>query len=253
MYGNEKDNVFTVYMHVFPNGKVYVGITSKTPEERWLKDGRGYYNQIRMFRAIKKYGWNNIEHIIIATKLTLDCAVKMETNLIELYDSTNKEHGYNADIGGHTPSEEVKNKISKARTGQHVSEEARKKMSEQRKGVPKREEHKRKIAEANTGHKHSDETKQKIREKALGRKQDTDHDPRNIPVLQFDILTGKFINRYLSISKAGRETGLSKSHISECAKDKRRQEGGFIWLYESDASIEYIQYRLERVNNQIIT
>ena len=252
MYGNEKDNIFTVYMHVFPNDKVYVGITSKDPEERWLKNGRGYYNQIRMARAINKYGWDNIEHIIVATKLTLDCAVKMETNLIELYDSTNKKHGYNADLGGHTPSEEVKEKISKARMGQHVSEESRKKMSEQRKGVPKSEEHKRKIGDAHRGMKMSKEFCEKMSEIAKNRKYDTDHDPRNIPVLQFDISTGEFVARYLSVSKAGRETGLSKSHISECAKDKRRQEGGFIWLYESDATPEYIKYRLNKINYKII-
>lgn len=30
---------YTVYMHRFPNGKVYIGMTSKKPEDRW-KRGR---------------------------------------------------------------------------------------------------------------------------------------------------------------------------------------------------------------------
>ena len=38
---------YTVYMHRFPNGKVYIGMTSKKPEDRW-KRGSGYRTQISM-------------------------------------------------------------------------------------------------------------------------------------------------------------------------------------------------------------
>lgn len=36
---------YTVYMHVFPNGKKYVGITSQDVSRRW-RDGKGYEGQV---------------------------------------------------------------------------------------------------------------------------------------------------------------------------------------------------------------
>lgn len=33
--------MYSVYKYTAPNGKVYIGITGKDPEKRWL-NGRGY-------------------------------------------------------------------------------------------------------------------------------------------------------------------------------------------------------------------
>ena len=55
-------------MHRFPNGKVYIGITKQTVEERW-RNGEGYKTQL-VHRAIEKYGWGNIEHIVLASCLS---------------------------------------------------------------------------------------------------------------------------------------------------------------------------------------
>ena len=47
---------YIVYMHIFPNNKKYIGITSKTPNGRW--EGGTGYNKIRqpmMYNAIQKY------------------------------------------------------------------------------------------------------------------------------------------------------------------------------------------------------
>jgi hypothetical protein len=62
---------FCVYEHLFPNGKRYIGITSKRPEARW-EGGTGYDkdHQPVMYNAIQKYGWDNIEHNILFTDLT---------------------------------------------------------------------------------------------------------------------------------------------------------------------------------------
>ena len=40
---------YTVYMHRFPNGKVYIGITKQTVEERW-RNGVGI-NHVYISRA----------------------------------------------------------------------------------------------------------------------------------------------------------------------------------------------------------
>lgn len=245
---NDSEYIYSVYMHVFPNDKVYIGITSKDPEKRWLKDGYGYKNQTIVYRAIKKYGWDNIEHIVIAQNVNIEIAKNMEVDLIKLYSSTDKKHGYNSDLGGNLHSKKTREKISKARMGQHPTDEARKKMSESRKGKPKSEEHKRKIGEAHKGMKMSEDFCKKMSEIAKNRHYDTNNNPLNTPVFQYDILTKQLVGVYLSISKAARDTGFSKSHISECAKDKRRQEGNCVWIYSNMATEEYIQNRLSRFN-----
>ena len=67
---NENDHIWCVYMHINKiNGKKYVGQTCQKPETRWA-NGLGYRESPRFFNAIKKYGWNNFEHIILETKLT---------------------------------------------------------------------------------------------------------------------------------------------------------------------------------------
>lgn len=89
---------YTVYMHITPSGKRYIGITSKTAEERWRK-GFGYYKQV-FYKAIKKYGWNNIKHEILYTGLTKEEACKKEQILIRKFKTTNVKFGYNRSIGG---------------------------------------------------------------------------------------------------------------------------------------------------------
>ena len=51
-------------MHICPNKKVYIGITSKNVNTRW-QNGKGYPNNPYFTNAILKYGWDNIQHIIL--------------------------------------------------------------------------------------------------------------------------------------------------------------------------------------------
>ena len=131
---------FSVYMHKFPNNKVYIGITSTNVEKRWLK-GFGYSSNKYMESAIKKYGWNNIEHIIIAEKLSGESASQMEKHLIKKHNSTNRIYGYNIRDGGldkFSLSEETRNKISKSKkgfgpfSGKKHRDDSKKVMSEKR-------------------------------------------------------------------------------------------------------------------------
>lgn len=89
-----------VYYHLFPNGKYYIGITSEPKvENRWQSNGNGYWGQKIIFNAIQKYGWDNIEHGIIAENLTSDEARNFESLLIKKLN-TITPHGYNATYGG---------------------------------------------------------------------------------------------------------------------------------------------------------
>lgn len=91
------NDTWSVYIHIFPNNKYYVGITSISPEERWGKGGCNYIKQ-SVYNAIQKYGWENIEHFIFAKNLTQAEASQMEQLLIEKLDSY--KNGYNNTFGG---------------------------------------------------------------------------------------------------------------------------------------------------------
>ena len=60
---------YVVYMHIVPNGKKYIGITSQNINRRWQK-GKGYWSIEYFTIAINKYGWDNIQHIILFDNLS---------------------------------------------------------------------------------------------------------------------------------------------------------------------------------------
>ena len=95
---------YTVYKHTSPSGKVYIGVTSLRPEERW-GGGAGYVKNKHFNRAIKKYGWDNIKHEILFDGLSKEDAFKIEIELIKEYRSSEREFGYNLGTGGeHGPT-----------------------------------------------------------------------------------------------------------------------------------------------------
>ncbi len=94
-----KNSLYTIYKHIFPNGKIYIGITQQDPKIRWAK-GLGYKRNTLMWRAIKKYGWENIKHEILEVNLTEDEANKKEIELIEKFNTTDFNFGYNIRSGG---------------------------------------------------------------------------------------------------------------------------------------------------------
>ena len=84
---------YIVYIHIFPNKKVYIGMTNNV-KERW-KNGLGYITNEKMFNDILLYGWNNIEHNIIEDYLSYKEAMKLENEKINEYKSYIEEYGYN--------------------------------------------------------------------------------------------------------------------------------------------------------------
>ena len=87
------------------NGKVYIGQTSKTIEERFRhhkvdsnRKNKESYNY-PLYRAFRKYGIDNfkIEEI---EQCEIDNINEREIYWIEFYNSFNKEKGYNQTLGG---------------------------------------------------------------------------------------------------------------------------------------------------------
>lgn len=248
---SNKENLYCVYKHTSPSGKVYIGITSQEPEERW-REGKGYISNEYFYRAICKYGWDNFEHEILFEKLTKEDACNKEIDMITLYDSTNLSKGYNLSTGGecgavgtvrsqeyriklsesmkgdNNPNygkprpEDVRQKISQKEKGKYVSNEVRQKISESKKGKALSDEHKNHISLTSRGRKFSDKHKNNLRKRAKKR-----------AVVQYDT-DNNIIMEYMSISEAEKITGVYHNVIIMCCQGKRKTAGGFIWRYKEN-------------------
>ena len=135
--------MYTVYQHKNKiNGKVYIGITMQAPEKRWGINGSNYKSSPHFYSAIQKYGWDNFEHNILFENLFYEEACQKEQELIQYYNSMNRDFGYNSTSGGDIfiMNEETKQKISnsmkgnKNGAGHPCSEEKKRKISEAQKG-----------------------------------------------------------------------------------------------------------------------
>ena len=170
---------YKLYVHIAPNGKKYYGITKQAINQRW-RNGKGYKNNEYFTRAIDKYGWDNIQHIVLHEELDEDEAKELEQYMIQWYCTNNKKYGYNITSGGEGAnglkhSEETRKKISEALKGKlagenhymygkHLTEETRKKLSEAGKDRIVSEETRKKLSEANKGKIVSEESRQKMSE-----------------------------------------------------------------------------------------
>lgn len=157
----EKGKIYKITNLV--NGKIYVGKTALTLEERfsahWNDAKSNHTNQI-LHHAMRKYG---IENFIIELieECNLDVINEREMYWIKTLDSrwgySNK--GYNMTDGGegvkgHRHTEESKNKIRKALAGHAMYKDP---------------ERNRKIGDAHRGKVVSKETREKLRKSRLGK------------------------------------------------------------------------------------
>lgn len=124
--------MYTVYQHKnLRNGKSYIGMTSQNPKKRW-RSGKGYKNNLRMWKDIQKSDWNtDWKHSIIRQFEDKQEALKYEAFMIAMLGTV--RNGYNISSygnGHYERTEEQKRKMSEANTGKHFSEEHKKKISE---------------------------------------------------------------------------------------------------------------------------
>lgn len=230
-------NNYIVYKHTSPSKKCYIGITCRKPERRWGK-GNGYKTQILFYRAIKKYGWDNIKHEILYSNLTEEEAKSKEMELIKHYKELNLS--YNITDGGD------------GTLGFHPSKETREKMSIAHSNIS--EETREKLRLARLGYHHSEETKEKIRQSLKGRipseqcraaqllackgvKRDEESKRKSAeghkkPIIQIDKDTNIIIKEWKSAIDVMRELGIDSSSIAKCCRGKKKTAGGFKWKYK---------------------
>lgn len=79
---NNRD--YSVYIHILPNNSIYIGQTKQKLNERW-HGGEGYSNNSLFYTNIKKFGWENIYHLLVKDGLNKKEADELETTLIRFY------------------------------------------------------------------------------------------------------------------------------------------------------------------------
>lgn len=120
------------------NGKMYVGITSKTPEQRWQQHvaSSKLTRDIGMpiVRAIRKYGIDSFNVSVLETCSTFQQLCEAERRWIEEL-KTFGEHGYNATVGGEGTcgrivSDETRARLSFVHRVENLSCETRRRLTE---------------------------------------------------------------------------------------------------------------------------
>ena len=124
------------YLLQFPNGKVYVGITTKTATDRFVAHCRAHtqsqWGHYPLYRALRKYGPESvIVHVLTESEdwATL-CAY--ERTFIALFGSQHRALGYNCTSGGDGMpdlSEEARERHADAQRKRWVSPVLREKMA----------------------------------------------------------------------------------------------------------------------------
>ena len=90
-------DLYLVYKHTDPCGRVYIGITRNLPALRW-NEGDGYKAQRKFYKAIQKYGWIHFKHEIVAAGLSENDAKEVENALIFQHRSNEEAFGYNTHV-----------------------------------------------------------------------------------------------------------------------------------------------------------
>lgn len=207
----DSERPYTVYMHIAPNGKKYIGITKCKLNKRW-GNGRGYWTNEHFTSAIKKYGWDSIQHAILYMGLSKEEAEKKEKELIRRFCTTDRKYGYNIEGGGSVKKE--------------VSDSTRIKLRQNAIGVYPSEETRRKMRESHLGEKcHfygvplSEDKKQHLREL------------RSKPIVQMD-LENHIVNEYSSMKEAGSAVGVTRQAIRCACIGRTKTCAGYKWRYK---------------------
>lgn len=150
--------MYTIYqLRNNVNGKLYIGVTNNFNKR--MREHSYAYNDYRISRAIRKYGWENFSSKIICTTENKDQAYKeLEPKYIAEGKTNDPNIGYNSTAGG------------EGSVGYNPSSQTRKKMRDKKLGRKLSEEHKTKIAESNRGKKRTPEARAKMSESMKGNK-----------------------------------------------------------------------------------
>ena len=203
--------IWRVYCYTGKNGKKYIGITSRSVEQRAQTNGISYVKEdnSKFGRAIEKYGFDFFTVEILEENLTLDEAQEKEKYYIDLYDTY--YNGYNNTFGG-------EGRIKTDRT-------LVQKLWNEGKSIKEIEE------ETGYGHKAIGWALDEIGVDGAARISRQAGKYLTYKIYQYD-KNGNYIQCYNSIADAERATGIANANISSCINGKRQTAGGFQWTKE---------------------
>lgn len=221
---------YTVYKHVTPDGKAYVGMTCQRLCDRWGHGG-GYLKNQAFAEAIKHYGWEQIQHVVISSDLSLDAAVKLEQETIRLLDATNPEKGYNVSIGGLGGTLGVK-----------FGPETLKRMSEARKGEKNH----------NFGKEISKEQSLKLSALRKGKWSEKQKAVLQTVWVKNSIKVVCLDNHMVfdSLVQASKYAGVDSKGIHNACKGEYFKAGGYHWSFYTGQDEEWMTNKLAEIEEQ---
>lgn len=191
---------YCIYAHVNKvNGKIYIGI-SKDVYKRWIGKIHAYKHSNLFQNALKKYGWDGFDHVVLWDNLTLEEACQQEKAFIFLYKFIGKS--YNITDGG------------EGHEGVKLTEEQKQRLREIHLGKPFSEEHRKNLSKAQKKYSHR-------RKKAYA----------------FDRKTGELIKEYNSLVEASIDMHIKDSCISMAASGANRTSKGYVWGYSPNVDV----------------
>lgn len=237
------EKTFCVYVHTNKmNGKRYVGVTSQVPEKRW-NEGKGYTpRQPHMYNAIQKWGWDNFEHQILVSDVSVEDASLIEQTLIKEWQLQNPKYGYNAQSGGLTSatlSHEIRQKISMALKNKPFTEEHKENLSKAKKNKPlteKQQEVINQIKYYNKGKKFTEEHRQNLSATLKGREFTEEHKQNlsNAKKGKFSQKQKEALNKVSENNKGRKHTEEAKEKISAGNKGKIKKNSVKVEQYNTN-------------------
>ena len=233
-----------IYKITSPSGKIYIGQTINIDRRKNDYARLDCDEQIKIYRSLLKYGWNN--HLFeIIEQCEIEKLNSLETYWIKKFDCMN--NGLNCTEGGDSKklSQETKDKISVANKGKLISQETKNKLSNALKGKNKGKKRTkeqiikmsqvmigkfigRKWTEEQTKKrkelKLTEETKRKISEAHIGKEA---HNKKKVNAFIYE--TGEYVGTYNSYTECAKYLNISSSKISAVILGKRKQTNGYIF------------------------
>lgn len=215
------------------NGKIYIGMTTKTLEYRRKKHiEKNKNNQTHFKRALRKYGNDNFTWQILFSSKKKKELIDKEIFYIKKYDTFN--NGYNMTLGGEglfgfSFNEESKMKMSethkkRAAADPEYSERSRRIL----KKMWKNEEYAKKMKKG-----FSERLKRQWKDEEY-RKSQTERMIGGRNPVAVKIIRLEDFKIFTSITEAANELSLSESTIRGALNVPTRTAGGFKWIKLSD-------------------
>ena len=237
---------YKIYVHIFPNGKLYIGQTRQTLVNRFGKSGCNYKGCVRLYEAIKEFGWDNIIHLLLFDNLSSEIADILEIELIKKYKTYDINYGYNMTLGG-------KDGVYKKKCYQYdingifICEYENISIAVEKYGYG--------IYQCLTnstlsayGYLWSYEEHKNI---PKYNRKNNGIPSRNRPVYMYDF-NGKYLKSYDSIVQAEKDTGIPTYRITSCINGQTKSAGGFLWDYHKQENLSpYKEYNRKDIVKDI--